>query len=123
MSAGGEAGQPDAGGAAHVAGHVLPQGGVLGGLAGAPGPVKTALAPASWFWGWYQLREEIAVTPIGRACLGDLDAAISGPAIPEAADVTEAIERVLALAERACPQALDGLHDAVAAYRTYQELV
>ncbi|MFE4976916.1 hypothetical protein ACFRAR_33030 [Kitasatospora sp. NPDC056651] len=85
--------------------------------------IKTALAPASRFWGWYQLREEIAVTPIGRACLGDLDAAISGPAIPEAADVTEAIERVLALAERACPQALDGLHDAVAAYRTYQELV
>ncbi|MFJ1933075.1 hypothetical protein ACIOGZ_10475 [Kitasatospora sp. NPDC088160] len=85
--------------------------------------IKTALAPASRYWGWYQLREEIAVTPIGRACLGDLDAAISGPAIPEAADVTEAIERVLALTERACPQALDGLHDAVAAYRTYQELV
>ncbi len=85
--------------------------------------VKTALAPASQFWGWYQLREEIAVTPIGRACLGDLDAAISGPAIPEAADVNGAIERVLALVERACPQALDNLHDAVTAYRTYQELV
>ncbi|MEV7777733.1 hypothetical protein [Kitasatospora sp. NPDC088351] len=85
--------------------------------------IKTALAPASRYWGWYQLREEIAVTPIGRACLGDLDAAIGGPAVPEAADVTEAIERVLALTERACPQALDGLRDAVAAYRTYQELV
>lgn len=85
--------------------------------------IKTALAPASRFWGWYQLREEIAVTPIGRACLGDLDAAISGPAIPEATDVNAAIERVLALVERACPQALDGLHDAITAYRTYQELV
>ncbi|MFC5665882.1 hypothetical protein ACFP3U_23225 [Kitasatospora misakiensis] len=85
--------------------------------------IKTALAPASQFWGWYQLREEIAVTPIGRACLGDLDAAVSGPAIPEATDVNAAIERVLALVERACPQALDGLHDAVTAYRTYQELV
>ncbi|MFJ6616523.1 hypothetical protein ACIQOW_02930 [Kitasatospora sp. NPDC091335] len=85
--------------------------------------IKTALAPASRYWGWYQLREEIAVTPIGRACLGDLDAAIGGPAIPEAADVTKAIERVLALTERACPQALDGLRDAIAAYRTYQELV
>jgi predicted nucleotidyltransferase len=84
--------------------------------------IKTALAPASQFWGWYQLREEIAITPIGRACLSDLDAAISGPAIPEATDVTRAIERVLALVERACPQALDGLHDAVTAYRTYQEL-
>ncbi|MGW4812173.1 nucleotidyltransferase domain-containing protein [Kitasatospora cineracea] len=84
--------------------------------------IKAALAPASRFWGWYQLREEIAVTPIGRACLGDLDVAISGPAIPLAADVDTAVERVLGLVERACPQALDGLHDAVAAYRTYQEL-
>jgi hypothetical protein len=63
--------------------------------------IKTALAPASQFWGWYQLREEIAVTPIGRACLGDLDAAISGPAIPETADVNGAIERAIALVERA----------------------
>ncbi|MFF0293029.1 hypothetical protein ACFYST_07535 [Kitasatospora sp. NPDC004614] len=84
--------------------------------------IKAALAPASRFWGWYQLREEIAATPIGRACLADLDAAISGPAIPQAADVDAAIERVLGLVERACPQALDGLHDAVAAYHTYQEL-
>ncbi|GAA1942967.1 hypothetical protein [Kitasatospora viridis] len=84
--------------------------------------IKTALVPASQFWGWYQLREQIAVTPIGRACLDDLDTAISGPAIPQAADVTNAIERMLALVERACPQALDGLHDAVTAYRTYQEL-
>ncbi|MFI5759701.1 hypothetical protein ACIA8F_02025 [Streptomyces sp. NPDC051563] len=85
--------------------------------------IKAALAPASRFWGWYQLREEIAVTPIGRACLGDLDAAISGPAVPTAPDVVAAIERMLALVERACPEALDGLGDAIAAYRTYQELV
>ncbi|MER6395801.1 hypothetical protein ABT263_06985 [Kitasatospora sp. NPDC001603] len=85
--------------------------------------IKAALAPASPFWGWYQLREEIAVTPIGRACLGDLDAAISGPAVPLATDVDAAIERMLALVERACPEALDGLGDAIAAYRTYQELV
>ncbi|MEY9850236.1 putative nucleotidyltransferase [Streptacidiphilus sp. BW17] len=83
--------------------------------------IKTALAPASLYWGWYQLREEIAVTPIGRSCLSDLDTAISGPAIPQAADVTAAIERALGLAERACPQALDGMRDAVTAYRTYQE--
>lgn len=84
--------------------------------------IKAALAPASRFWGWYQLREEIALTPIGRACLGDLDAAISGPAVPMAADVDAAIERMLALAERACPEALIGLDAAIAAYRTYQEL-
>ncbi|MEV8326761.1 hypothetical protein [Kitasatospora sp. NPDC056731] len=85
--------------------------------------IKTALAPTSRYWGWYQLREEIAVTPIGRACLGALDAAISGPAIPLAADVDSAIERMLALVNRTCPEALDGLRDAVAAYRTYLELV
>ncbi|QMU74596.1 hypothetical protein GXW83_01155 [Streptacidiphilus sp. PB12-B1b] len=85
--------------------------------------IKTALAPNSRYWGWYQLREEIAVTPIGRACLGDLDAAINGPAIPLAGDVDAAIERVLDLVDRACPEALDRLREAVAAYRTYLELV
>ena len=84
--------------------------------------IKTALAPASRFWGWYQLREEIALTPIGRACLADLDAAITSPAVPEAADVEAALDRVLALTERACPTALDGLTDAITAYRTYLEL-
>lgn len=84
--------------------------------------IKTALAPASRFWGWYQLREEIALTPIGRACLADLDAAIVSPAVPEAADVEAALDRVLALTERACPHALDGLADALTAYRTYLEL-
>ncbi|WP_086826222.1 hypothetical protein [Streptomyces sp. NRRL B-24572] len=85
--------------------------------------IKAALAPTSRFWGWYQLGEEIAVTPIGRACLGDLEVAISGPAVPVAADVDAAVERTLALVERACPEALAGLGTAIAAYRTYQELV
>ncbi|MFC9067168.1 MULTISPECIES: hypothetical protein [Streptomyces] len=84
--------------------------------------VKAALAPASRFWGWYQLREEIALTPIGRACLADLDAAITSPAVPDATDVEAALDRVLALTERACPDALDGLSDAITAYRTYLEL-
>lgn len=43
--------------------------------------------------------------------------------MPTAPDVVAAIERMLALVERACPEALDGLGDAIAAYRTYQELV
>ncbi|MFG3000577.1 hypothetical protein [Streptomyces sp. NPDC048340] len=85
--------------------------------------IKAALAPTSRFWGWYQLSEEIAVTPIGRACVSDLNAAISGPAVPLAADVNAAIERMLALVDRVCPEALDGLRDAVDAYRAYQELV
>ncbi|WMX46245.1 hypothetical protein RGF97_17300 [Streptomyces roseicoloratus] len=85
--------------------------------------IKTALAPTSRFWGWYQLREELALTPIGRACLADLEAAISGPAVPAASDVDAAVERTLALVERACPEALNGLEDAIAAYRTYLELM
>ncbi len=84
--------------------------------------IKAALAPGSRFWGWYQLREEIALTPIGRACLADLDAAITSPAVPTAADVDAALDRVLALTERACPNALHGLTDAINAYRTYLEL-
>ncbi|WP_445395282.1 nucleotidyltransferase domain-containing protein [Streptomyces sp. LE64] len=84
--------------------------------------IKTALAPTSRFWGWYQLREELALTPIGRACLADLDAAITSPAVPDAADVNDALDRVIALTTRACPNALDGLADALTAYRTYLEL-
>ncbi|MFF3729000.1 hypothetical protein ACFYXM_01360 [Streptomyces sp. NPDC002476] len=84
--------------------------------------IKTALAPTSRFWGWYQLREELALTPIGRACLADLDAAITSPAIPDAADVNADLDRVIALTKRACPNALDGLADALIAYRTYLEL-
>ncbi|MFH9400783.1 hypothetical protein ACH4JS_13570 [Streptomyces sp. NPDC017638] len=84
--------------------------------------IKATLAPASRYWGWYQLREEIALTPIGRACLVDLDAAVTSPAVPTTDDVEIALDRVLALVERACPNALDGLSDAITAYRTYREL-
>ncbi|MCX4554437.1 hypothetical protein OG204_35510 (plasmid) [Streptomyces sp. NBC_01387] len=84
--------------------------------------LKAALAPTSRFWGWYQLREEIALTPIGRACLADLDAAVASPAVPSAADVERALDRVFTLVERACPHAMDGLSDAITAYRTYREL-
>jgi hypothetical protein len=84
--------------------------------------IKAALAPASRFWGWYQLREEIALTPVGRTCLADLNAAITGPAVPDASDVDAALDRVIALTMRACPQAMEGLADAITAYRTYLEL-
>ncbi|MFF4531396.1 hypothetical protein ACFY1P_19240 [Streptomyces sp. NPDC001407] len=84
--------------------------------------IKAALAPASSFWGWYQLREEIAITPIGRSCLAELDAAITCPAVPTTDDVNAALDRVIQLTQRACPNALDGLTDAITAYRTYLEL-
>ncbi|MFE0772271.1 hypothetical protein [Streptomyces sp. NPDC058861] len=84
--------------------------------------IKTALAPASPYWGWYQLREEIACTPIGRACLAELEVAITSPPVPRSTDIDAALDRVLTLTERACPYALAGLADAVTAYRTYLEL-
>jgi hypothetical protein len=35
------------------------------------------------------------------------------------AKTSAALDRVIALTERACPNALDGLRDALTAYRTY----
>lgn len=84
--------------------------------------IKTALASTSQYWGWYQLREEIGSTPIGRECLSDLMSLISAPAIPTIASLTEGLDRVFAIAERVAPEAVDSLRDAIDAYRYYLEL-
>ncbi|MBF6176784.1 hypothetical protein [Nocardia blacklockiae] len=84
--------------------------------------IKTALADTSQFYGWYQLREEIGSTPLGRQCLADLMALISAPAIPTLASLTEGLDRVLAIARKVAPETVDGLTDAIDAYRYYLEL-
>ncbi|MGH3694443.1 MAG: hypothetical protein ACRDRX_10750 [Pseudonocardiaceae bacterium] len=84
--------------------------------------IKAALAPTSRYHGWYQLREEIGLTPIGKQCLRDLHALISAPAIPSAEMLAEALDRVIAIAERAAPEAVDSLRPAIDAYRCYLEL-
>lgn len=84
--------------------------------------IKAALVPASRYHGWYQLREEIGLTPIGKACLRDLGALISAPAIPTAETLAEGLDRVFAIAERAAPEAVDCLRPAIDAYRHYLEL-
>lgn len=84
--------------------------------------VKTALAPTSRYYGWYQLREEVGSTPIGKECLQDLAALISAPAIPTATTLADALKRVLAIATRAAPEAVDSLRTAIDAYRYYLEL-
>lgn len=84
--------------------------------------IKAALAPASPFYGWYQLEAEIGRTPIGRACLRDLAALICAPAIPTADTLADALNRVVAIAERATPTATDALRPAIEAYWHYQEL-
>jgi len=84
--------------------------------------IKTALAPTSTFYGWYQLKEEIGTTPIGRECLNHLMALISTPAIPTLASLTEGLDRVFAVANMVAPEAVDNLREAIDAFRYYLEL-
>ncbi len=84
--------------------------------------IKAALAPTSRYYGWYQLREEIGSTPIGKECLRDLGALISAPAIPTVETLSDGLNRVIAIAERAAPEAVDCLRTALDAYRYYLEL-
>jgi predicted nucleotidyltransferase len=84
--------------------------------------IKAALAPTSHYYGWYQLREEIGSTPIGKECLRDLGALISAPPIPIAKTLADRLDLVVAIAERAAPEAVDSLRTALDAYRYYLEL-
>ncbi|MGH3822774.1 MAG: hypothetical protein ACRDRA_08065 [Pseudonocardiaceae bacterium] len=84
--------------------------------------IKAALAPTSRYYGWYQLREEIGSTPIGKQCLLDLLTLISAPAIPTAEMLAEGLDLVIAIAERAAPEAVESLRPAIDAYQYYLEL-
>ncbi|MFJ8073869.1 hypothetical protein ACIQ7Q_08030 [Streptomyces sp. NPDC096176] len=84
--------------------------------------IKAALAPTSRFYGWYQLREEVGATPIGRQCLQDLSAMVAASPVPTLASLTDGLNRVDAIAERAAPEALDSLRPAIQAYRYHLEL-
>jgi hypothetical protein len=84
--------------------------------------IKTALAPSSSFYGWYQLHEEIGRTPLGRDCLDHLTALVTATPIPTSASVSEGLNRVIAIAERAIPEVLHAHRDAIDAYRRYMEL-
>ncbi len=84
--------------------------------------IKAALAPLSGFYGWYQLKEEVGTTPIGRECLNHLMALISTPAIPTVASLTEGLDRVFTIANMVAPEAVDNLKEAIDAYRYYLEL-
>jgi len=84
--------------------------------------IKTALVPNSRYYGWYQLREEIGSTPIGKQCLRDLAVLISAAAIPTATTLAEGVDRVVAIASRAAPETVEVLAPAIDAYRYYLEL-
>jgi hypothetical protein len=81
--------------------------------------IKAALAPGSRYYGWYQLREEIGSTPIGKECLSDPVALVSAPAIPTAETLAKGLDRVVAIAERTAPEVVDSLRPAIDAYRYY----
>jgi predicted nucleotidyltransferase len=81
--------------------------------------VKTALAPDSHYYGWYRLEEEIGITPIGRACLGDLHAVVAGPAVPTRESLDHSLGLVLAIARRAAPEAVEALRPALDIYWNY----
>ncbi|GGK43654.1 nucleotidyltransferase domain-containing protein [Nocardia camponoti] len=84
--------------------------------------IKTALAPRSAYYGWYQLESEVGITPIGRTCLGHLTALISLPGIPSLTSLRDALSRVFAIAEAAAPEAMAEIGDALDAYHYYLEL-
>jgi predicted nucleotidyltransferase len=83
--------------------------------------IKTALAPTSRFHGWYRL-EDVAVTPIGRACLNDLRALVTAPAVPTPESLNAALTRVLDVTERAAPETVDRLKTSIEAYWYYLDL-
>lgn len=84
--------------------------------------IKAALAPQSQYHGWYQLPAEVGSTPIGKQCLRDLNALISMSAIPTVSSLTDGLERVVAITERAAPETAGSLNSAIDAYRQYLEL-
>ncbi|MEV6865411.1 hypothetical protein AB0M44_30945 [Streptosporangium subroseum] len=84
--------------------------------------IRTALSPQTAFYGWYHLDTHIAITPIGRSCLRELEALITSSPLPTIASLTGSLERILALAERAAPQAVDALRLSISAYRHHLDL-
>ncbi|MEV6070125.1 hypothetical protein AB0L82_26570 [Nocardia sp. NPDC052001] len=85
--------------------------------------VKAALAPDSRDRGWHNLHTEIGSTPMGKRCLADLDALVSGPAVPTIESLDRGIGAAIALAERAAPEAVEKLRKSIDAYLEYMELL
>ncbi|WP_329427010.1 hypothetical protein OG339_42830 [Streptosporangium sp. NBC_01495] len=71
--------------------------------------IRTALSPQTAFYGWYHLDTDIGATPIGRSCLRELEVLITSPPTPTVASLKNSIERILALAQRAAPDAVSPL--------------
>ncbi|MGH8902512.1 MAG: nucleotidyltransferase domain-containing protein [Egibacteraceae bacterium] len=84
--------------------------------------VKEALAPASTYWGWYHLEEDVGVAPIGRACLEDLAVLTASPPMRSQDALRDAMERIFDIVQRAAPETIESFGPAIDAYRRYLEL-
>ncbi|WP_326770338.1 nucleotidyltransferase domain-containing protein (plasmid) [Streptomyces sp. NBC_01591] len=83
--------------------------------------IRTALVPHSRHHGWYHLPDEVGRTTIGRECLAELTDALTSPPVPNVAQADEALNRIVRLAQRIAPHAVDSLADEITAYRAYQQ--
>lgn len=83
--------------------------------------IRTALVPHSRHHGWYHLPDEVGRTETGRECLAELTQALTSPPVPTVAQADEALERIVRLAERVAPHAVESLADEITAYRAYQQ--
>jgi predicted nucleotidyltransferase len=83
--------------------------------------IRTALVPHSRHHGWYHLPDEVGRTATGRACLAELQEALTSPPVPTVAQADEDLDRIVRLAQRIAPHAVDLLTVEIAAYRAYQQ--
>lgn len=60
-------------------------------------------------------------TATGRECLAELTDALTSPPVPNVAQADEALNRIVRLAQRIAPHAVDSLTDEITAYRAYQQ--
>lgn len=84
--------------------------------------IRTALAPASRFWGWYSLHEDLQGTEIGRHCLEELTALTSQPVPSSTELLASTYQRIMAIVQTVAAESLDRLNLAVAAYAYYLEI-
>lgn len=84
--------------------------------------VRGSLVPTSPHWGWYRLEEELAATPIGRACGRSLHELLLLQPPTGGVELDAIVERCLHIAEMAAPATVAQLADAIASYRAYLDL-
>ncbi|MEU5863488.1 hypothetical protein ABZ815_20125 [Nonomuraea sp. NPDC047529] len=78
--------------------------------------MRTALSPQRAYYGWYHLEDDLGITPIGQDCLKELEALIALPPVPTVGSLDDCLRRILAVARRAAPDAVQTLQLPIDAY-------